>query len=165
MATSPPWVAMPSHHSCLSSLAVLDVCAPLSSPSTPCLCCAAAWPQADANTPRPMSRRRHRSMPGEPQATVTGLTSSCRRISTSQPPRAAAARLRAAAAGPHPAICCNQSSPRTPPLSLFMPCTAAAGHACMRKRKEAFLDSRKGAFAVLARDNDERVDRKFWIRA
>jgi hypothetical protein len=35
----------------------------------------------------------------------------------------------------------------------------------MRKRKEAFLDSRKRAFAVLARDNDERVDRKFWIGA
>jgi hypothetical protein len=27
----------------------------------------------------------------------------------------------------------------------------------MRKRKEAFLDSRKGAFVVLARDNDEQV--------
>jgi len=35
----------------------------------------------------------------------------------------------------------------------------------MRKRKGAFLDSMKGAFAVLARDNDEPVDRKFWIGA
>jgi len=122
-------------------------------------------PRADANTPRPVSRRRQRSTFGEPQATAAGLTSSCRRISTSQPPRAAAARPRAAAAGPHPAICCSQSSPRTSPLSLFMPCTAAARHACMRKRKGAFLDSMKGAFAVLARDNDERVDRKFWIGA
>lgn len=63
----------------------------------------------------------------------------------------------AAAAGPHPAISCNQFSPCAA-LSLLMPCIAAIGHTRTTKRKGDFLDSRKGAFTVLARDNDGRMD-------